>query len=86
MRGFRKGITLVGRTYRSAIKVMGGVGGTRGNMVLAQEEIWWGGPLHFSVTPVQSWTVDSRQSTLDFGLSTWTWTSTGLSLDNILKS
>ena len=41
MRGFRKGITLGSRTFRSAFEVAGGWGGTRGNMVLAQEEIWW---------------------------------------------
>ena len=39
---------------------------------VAQAVIWWGGLFNYSVTPVQSLTVD-------FGL----WTSTGLSLDNL---
>ena len=37
----------------------------------------WGGLFNYSVTPVQSWTVDSRLLTFDSGL--WSWT--GLRLD-----
>ena len=44
MRGFQKGITLGGRTSGSALKVCGGWGGG-------------GGPLDFSVTPVQVFTL-----------------------------
>ena len=55
---------------------MGGWSGTAGNMVLAQQEIWWGGLFNFSVT--SSPVLDCRQLTLDFGLSTWSWTGLGL--------
>ena len=55
MRGFQKGITLGGRTSGSTCKVMGGVGGTRGNMVWHKRKYGgWGGPYDFSVTPVQT--------------------------------
>ena len=52
----------------------------------AQAVIWWGGPVHFSVSPVQSghWILDFGSWILDFGsrILDFDWTSTGLSLDN----
>ena len=50
IRGFQKGITLGGRISVSACKVMGGWGGWVGG--------WVGGLLHFSVTPVQTWSQE----------------------------
>ena len=69
IRGFQKGITLGGRISVSACKVMGGWGGWVGG--------WVGGLLHFSVTPVQTWSQE-------LGVRSWEleWTSSGLSLDN----
>ena len=71
MRGFQKGITLGGRTSGSVWKVYGGV--------VAQAVIRWGG--------VESWQYSKRKSKgafdlLIFGVWTWLWTSSLLSLDN----
>ena len=67
MRGFQKGITLGGRTSGSACKVAGG----------------GGGPLHYSVTPVQTGSQELGVRSLEFKVRSLelVWTSSGLSLD-----
>ena len=54
MRGFQKGITLGCSPSVSACKVMGGGGG--------------GGPLHYSVTPVQTESQELGVRSLEFGV------------------
>ena len=75
MRGFRKGITLGGRSSGSACKVMGGVGGV-------------GGPYDFSVTPVQTGSQELGVRSFKFRIRSLelVWTSSGLSLDNSRRS
>ena len=71
MRGFRKGITLGGRSSGSACKVMGGVGG----------------PYDFSVTPVQTGSQELGVRSFKFRIRSLelVWTSSGLSLDNYIS-
>ena len=54
MRGFQKGITLCCSPSVSACKVMGGGGG--------------GGPLHYSVTPVQTGSQELGVRSLELGV------------------
>ena len=60
MRGFQKGITLGGRYSGRALKVCGGGVGWDWVIWCQDWVIWWGGvggPLDFSVTQVQVYTL-----------------------------